>query len=427
MATTSKQVRAKVQAQQVQEVGLRVPYKVFTEREYFDLEQERLFRGKAWSFVGLEAEIPNSGDYKTTFIGQTPVIVTRAEDGSVHVMQNRCAHRGAQVCRKLRGNAASLECVYHQWSYDLKGNLIGVPFRRGIKGKGGMPKSFDMSRLGLNKLRVESVHGMVFATFSEEVEPLAEYLGPKAIAHIARLFGRPIRVLGDQRQYIHGNWKLYAENTRDPYHASLLHLFHATFGLYRSSQTGATVMDSRHRHSILTAQSSSNDDERDKKLFKDSRSFNSEFTLQDPSVLAGRKEFDDAVTLMILAVFPNVVVQQIANTLAVRQIVTHAENAFELVWTQFGYADDDEEMRRIRLKQSNLIGPAGFISMEDGEAVELVQGAVVRDQEQSSYIAMGGGEPVDSDHLVTESSIIGFWHYYREVLGLGDDFCAESA
>ncbi|WP_421842187.1 aromatic ring-hydroxylating dioxygenase subunit alpha [Marinobacter algicola] len=416
MTVTSNSAKAEVQ--DAEESGHRVPYKVFTERKYFDLEQERLFRGKTWSFVALEAEIPNSGDYKSTLMGQIPVIVTRAEDGSVHVMQNRCAHRGAQICRSLRGNTPTLECVYHQWAYDLTGNLIGLPFRRGIKGKGGMPKSFDMSKHGLNQLRVETLNGVIFATFSGEVEPLQEYLGPKTVEHLGRIFNRPIKVLGDQRQYIRGNWKLYAENTRDPYHASLLHLFHATFGLYRSSQTGASIMDGKLRHSMLYSQSSSNDEARDKEVFKDARSFDSDFQLNDPSVLAGRKEFDDPITLIIMALFPNVIVQQIANTLAVRQIVTYAEDEFELVWTQFGYADDDEDMQTIRRKQSNLIGPAGFISMEDGEAVELVHGAVVRDQEQTSYIAMGGDQAADADHLVTEGAIIGFWDAYREVMEL---------
>jgi anthranilate 1,2-dioxygenase large subunit len=87
------------------------------------------------------------------------------------------------------------------------------------------------------------------------------------------------------------------------------------------------------------------------------------------------------------------------------------------VWTQFGYADDDPEMDAIRLKQSNLIGPAGVISMEDGEAVEIVQQAVTPDRGAKSYIAMGGGGADDADHLVTEGAIIGFWQNYRKMVG----------
>lgn len=394
--------------------GFAVPYDVFTSPDVYAREQERIFRGENWSFVALEAEIPNSGDYKTTFIGDTPVVVTRDDEGGINVIQNRCAHRGALVCRELRGNAAHLECVYHQWAYDLKGKLLGVPFRRGVKGKGGMPKSFDLGAHGLDVLRTESLAGLVFATFSDEAPPLADYLGPTTVAAVTRIFNRPVAVLGDQRQFMHGNWKLYAENTRDPYHASLLHLFHNTFGLYRASQQGASVMDGDGRHSLLYTRASTTDEAVDREIYKDSRSLNSEFRLQDPSLLAGRADFDDDITLVILSIFPNVIVQQIANTLAVRQIVTHGEDGFELVWTHFGYADDDEEMRAIRIKQSNLIGPAGLISMEDGEAVEIVQKAVVRDREKASYIAMGGGRAEDAEHLVTEGAIIGFWEAYRQ-------------
>ncbi|MBI2801164.1 MAG: Rieske 2Fe-2S domain-containing protein [Gammaproteobacteria bacterium] len=398
--------------------GCRVPFEVFTSPAYYAREQAAIFQGPVWCFVGLECELPTPGDFKSTFIGDTPVIVTRDADGGVNVLQNRCAHRGALVCREPRGNAKHLECVYHQWAYDLRGKLQSVPFRRGIRGNGGMPECFNLADHGLDALRVETLNGLVFASFSTTVEPLRDYLGSLVVQSIERLFNRPITVLGDQRQYVHGNWKLYAENTRDPYHASLLHLFHNTFGLYRSSQTGACKMDTSHRHTLLYAKAGTSDAKADSAVYKDSRSLNTAFTLQDPSLLAGRQEFDDGVTLVILSVFPNLVVQQIANTLAVRHIVPQGAGAFELVWTHFGYADDDADMQRIRLKQSNLIGPAGFVAMEDGEAVEIVQRAVLRATGKHSYIAMGGGRAEDAEHLVTESAIVGFWESYRTLLGI---------
>jgi anthranilate 1,2-dioxygenase large subunit len=158
--------------------------------------------------------------------------------------------------------------------------------------------------------------------------------------------------------------------------------------------------------------------EADKAAYQDSRSLNTAFTLADPSVLAGRKEFDDGITLVILSVFPNLVVQQIANTLAVRQIVPYSVDSFELVWTHFGYADDDAAMQEIRLKQTNLIGPAGYVAMEDGEAVEIVQRAITRGADAHSWIAMGGGRAEDAEHLVTESAIVGFWENYRRLMGI---------
>lgn len=398
--------------------GCAVPYRLFTEQAWFAREQQRIFRGPLWSFVGLAIEVPQAGDFKTTYIGAIPVILLRDREGQLQVLENRCAHRGALVCRELRGNQARLSCVYHQWTYDLRGRLLGVPFRGGIGGRGGMPPDFDPAAHNLTRLRVEELHGLVFASFSEHSVTLSDYLGPMVVASIARLCARPLALLGDQRQFMHGNWKLYAENTRDPYHASLLHLFHNTFGLYRSSQTGACLLDDSHRHTMLYAKAATSDAQADGETYKDLRSYDTSFKLADPSVLAGRKEFDDGITLVILSVFPNLVLQQIANTLAVRQIVTHGVDGFELVWTHFGYADDDDALRAIRLKQANLIGPAGFVSMEDGEAVEIVQRAVREARDASSYIAMGGGVAEDAQHLVTESAIIGFWQAYRKVMGI---------
>ena len=398
--------------------GCAVPYAAFTERAYYEVEQAQIFRGPTWNFVGLEAELAQSGDFKSTFIGEMPVIVTRDRDGELHVLRNRCAHRGALVCRVARGNAQRLQCVYHQWNYDLSGRLLGLPFRGGVAGQGGMPANFELAAHNLEQLQVATLHGLIFASFDPTVEALIDYLGPMVCASIARIFKRPLTILGDQRQYMRGNWKLYCENTRDPYHASLLHLFHNTFGLYRASQTGACLMDSRHRHTMLYTKSATSRVDLDQEIYRDSRSYDTNFKLADPSLLAGRAEFDDGITLVILSIFPNVIVQQIANTLAVRQIVTDGTDGFELVWTHFGYADDDEEMQGMRLKQANLIGPAGLISMEDGEAVEIVQRAVRQDQDKTSYIAMGGGRIEDTAHLTTESAIIGFWDYYRSLMGI---------
>ncbi len=400
--------------------GCAVPYAVFNDPQYYQREQVQIFRGEAWSFVGLEAEVPRAGDFKATFVGDTPVIITRDQSGALNVLQNRCAHRGALICREPRGNVPRLQCVYHQWAYDLRGALKGVPFRGGVGGNGGMPASFDMANHSLDCLRVETLNGLIFASFSTTVPPLREYLGTMVVASIDRLFNRPIEILGDQRQYMHGNWKLYAENTRDPYHASLLHLFHNTFGLYRATQTGATLMDPQHRHTMLYTKAATSDAKTDAEVYKDVCSYDAGFKLQDPSLLAGRAEFADGITLVILSIFPNVVIQQIANTLAVRQINPHKVDGFELVWTHFGYVDDDAELRDIRIKQSNLIGPAGLISMEDGEAVEIVQRAIVRDGDKTSYIAMGGGRAEDSAHLVTEASIIGFWDHYKAIMNIED-------
>jgi anthranilate 1,2-dioxygenase large subunit len=394
----------------------RVPYQVFVDPAIYAREQERIFRGPTWSYVALEAELPNPGDFKATFIGDTPVVICRDREGELHAFVNRCAHRGALVCREMRGNRNTHVCVYHQWSYDLRGNLIGVPFRRGIEGKGGYPATFDPSRITLPQLRVATYNGVVFASFSRETEALEDYLGPVQRPWFDRVFNRPLRVLGYSRQFIRANWKLYAENTRDPYHASLLHLFHTTFGIYRSSQGGGCMMDDTRRHSMLRAFKRTETAEVAAYQGANLRTYQKGYTLADPSLLASRKEFDVELTNSIHAIFPSLVIQQIFNTLATRHILPKSPDAFELLFTFFCYADDDEDMLQKRIKQANLVGPAGYISMEDGYAAEIVQQAIARDQDACSLLELGGVDAEDAEDLVNEAAIRGFWSYYRQIM-----------
>jgi phenylpropionate dioxygenase-like ring-hydroxylating dioxygenase large terminal subunit len=110
----------------------------------------------SWQFLTLAGELPKPGDYLTTFLGETPIIVTRGHDGEIRAMLNRCTHRGNLVCLRRRGHAENLTCVYHAWRYDLAGNLDSVAFRRGVAGKGGMPESFRLEQHGLKKLALRS-------------------------------------------------------------------------------------------------------------------------------------------------------------------------------------------------------------------------------------------------------------------------------
>ena len=394
-----------------------VPYQVFCDPAMYAREQERIFRGPTWSYVGLEAEVANPGDFKSTFVGDTPIVVSRDKVGRLHAFVNRCAHRGAMVCRESRGNRATHTCIYHQWSYNQQGDLIGVPFRTGIHHQGGYPADFDLAQHSLRKLQVDTYKGLIFASFSAEVESLADYLGPAMQPWLDRVFNRPVQVLGYARQFIHANWKLYSENVKDPYHASLLHLFHTTFGIYRSSQGGGVIMDEAGRHSMLRAYKKTEQEEIAAYTGKNIRSYQTDYTLADPSLLTSRKEFEVELTNHIQMIFPCLVVQQIQNTLATRHILPKGPGQFELLFTFFGYDDDDEEIRNIRLKQANLVGPAGYISMEDGYATELVQQAIAREKDACSLLAFGGTGRENQENLLTESAIRGYWHYYHDIMG----------
>jgi len=400
----------------------RVPFRLYHDPEIYEQEQQRIFRGPTWNYLGLDVEIPNPGDFQTTFVGDTSVVVNRDGDGRVHAFVNRCAHRGGMVRRETRGNATDHTCAYHRWCYDLQGNLMGVPFRRGVRGKGGLPDDFDISQHCLRKLRVDSFKGLIFGTFSDETEPLLDYLGEPAVAYFERAFSRPIHVLGYTRQVIHGNWKLYWENVKDHYHGSLLHEFQAVFGLSRHTQEGGSKMDRHHRNSHMYAIRDSDSDEEAHQAHQSEKVRDDHFALLEPDVVKYYPEWDDGVTFNAVTIFPNSSYHQLQNTLFIRQYRTRSPDCFEVYATTYGYDDDDEAMARHRLIQSNQVGPGGLVSMDDGAATEMIQKATLREQDAYTVVEMGGrGEIKDADFKVNEMPIRGFWAGYAEMMGLAPE------
>src|SRR6266852_2407927 len=395
----------------------RVPYRLYHDVDTYEREQERIFRGPTWHFLALAAEIPGNGDFRATQVGDTPVIVNRDASGAIHAFVNRCAHRGALVRRESSGNATEHTCIYHQWCYRLDGSLNSIPFRRGIRGKGGLDAGFDMAAHGLRKLRVASINGALFGTLADHAEPLEDYLGASVLAQLRRLFDRPVRVLGYNRQRIRANWKLYDENTRDNYHASLLHEFLVTFGLDRSTQIGGVKMDARHRHNLTWAEAESDTDEFAHQAYAGARVRNDFLSLKEPSLIAFHPERDDKLNIAITSVFPSAVFVQISNSLAVRQIRPRGVDEVEVFQTMLGYADDSPEMTQYRLRQANLVGPAGLVSMEDGEAIEIAHRASKPDLDRTTVIELGGAGAIsDRDYRVTDVPLRGFWSYYAELL-----------
>ena len=395
----------------------RVPYWVYQDESIYALEQERIYRGATWNFLGLEAELPKAGDFKTTFVGDMPVVVTRDEKGALNCFENRCAHRGALLCLKGRGNLKEIACVYHNWTYDLRGNLTGVAFRHGIKGQGGMPAEAQPESQAPRKLRVTEYCGLVFATLSDATPPFERYVGAEVAARIRRVMSKPVRVLGGYAQALPSNWKLYFENVKDTYHASLLHLFFSTFRLNRLEQKGGVIVggDGGSHVSFTMMKTDSSGDEYEKAGM---RSVSGGYRLEAPQMLESVDEHGDGITLQILTVFPGFVLQQIMNCLAVRQVLPKGVAQTELAWTAFGYAGDDEAMTERRMKQANLIGPSGYISLEDGAATGFVQRGVRGAASLASVVEMGGASVESNESRVTETSVRGLWQQYRRHMGL---------
>ncbi len=397
----------------------RIPFGAYTDEALHRRELERFFYKQHWCYVGLEAEIPNPGDFKRTAVGERSVILTRAADGSVHVVENVCAHRGMAFCRERHGNRKEFVCPYHQWNYTLKGDLQGVPFRRGVKqdGKvhGGMPADFRTEDNGLNKLKVAVRGGVVFASFDHGVESLEDFMGPAILHWFDRLFdGRQLKILGYNRQRIPGNWKLMQENIKDPYHPGLLHTWFVTFGLWRADNKSQLVMDERHRHAAMI---STRGAQGKAAQVTQVSSFKESMQLEDPRFLDIVPEpWWGGPTAVMTTLFPSVILQQQVNSVSTRHIQPDGHGAFFFEWTHFAFEDDTEEMVQRRLRQANLFGPAGFVSADDGEVIELSQMGFESKPWHRTLAELGGRTVEDTDHMVTETLIRGMYDYWRQVM-----------
>ncbi|WP_192813247.1 FAD-dependent oxidoreductase [Oceanibaculum indicum] len=397
----------------------RVPDWVYTDDHIYGLEVEKIFKGRTWNYVGLEAEIPNPGDFTRSFVGPVPVVVSRDEEGGINVFENRCSHRAAEFCRELRGNVQEFVCPYHQWSYDLKGNLAGVPFRRGVDGKGGMPADFDPADHHPRKLSVTTRGGVIFASYAEDMEPFDVYLGPEMTREFDATFdGRKLVVLGYYRNTLPGNWKLYHENLKDPYHATLLHTFLVTFGLLVAGNKSQMLCDASGRHGAMcSAKSDGKNVSADAK--KEMRAYKEGMQLEEPRFMDFVPEFDSPWSVTMSTIWPNLIVQREMNTLGVRHIVPEGPNQFTMIWTMFGFEGDDEEMTRHRLRQGNLMGPAGFLGLEDNEAMKFVQDGMKHVPGGEHLVALDPGTATGTaDTLISESAIRAMYKHWRDVIGV---------
>jgi len=397
----------------------RIPFWAYTDEDTYRRELERFFYSGHWCYVGLEAEIPNSGDFKRTVIGERSVIVTRAADGEIYVVENVCAHRGVRFCRERFGNRKDFTCPYHQWNYDLKGNLVGVPFRRGVKldGKvnGGMPADFDPKQHGLTQLKVAVRNGVIFASFDHDVPSLEAYLGPTILRYFDRVFdGRQLTILGYSRQRIPGNWKLMQENIKDPYHPGLLHTWFVTFGLWRADNRSELKMDEHFRHAaMISTRGTGGKGE----VTSGVSSFKDQMHLHDDRFLdVVHEDWWGAPTAVMMTLFPSVIIQQQVNSVSTRHIQPNGHGSFDFVWTHFGIAGDSEAMTRRRLRQANLFGPAGFVSADDGEVIEFSQEGFEQKPFHRTIAELGGREVGETDHMVTETLIRGMYQYWRRVM-----------
>jgi phenylpropionate dioxygenase-like ring-hydroxylating dioxygenase large terminal subunit len=404
----------------------RVHGSAYTSQDVFEEEIDRIF-SEGWVYVAHESEIPTEGDYVTRKMGRQPVIVSRAKDGEVHVMANRCAHRGNRLCNADAGNSSSFKCPYHGWVFANDGSLTAIPMKQALGDR------HDQVRAELslaNCERVDSYGGFIFASFAAQGITLLEHLGgaTSAIDRLNNLSptGRIQLTAGWMKHHQLCNWKMVIENNVDGYHALFTHqsMYEAVRPAkvsHQPTKVDVIVRDMGMGHSEID-------------YAEEYLKLNEEFVWFgriQPSKLpkyldAMRTEYGEERTHHALVVgpphtliFPNLFLAEM-NIMTVEPIGPGESIAY----TTAALIPGQEEMNsRILRRCEGAMGPSGFLIADDGEIAARNQlGLAAKNPE---WVTLNRGF---ESELTNETGILsydksaetpqrGFWRHWGDVMG----------
>jgi len=393
---------------------------LYTDRSIFSRELAKIWY-TTWVFVGHESEVPEPNDYVRKRLGLQDVVMTRDKDGEVHLLLNRCAHRGNQVCDDDKGNSSSFRCPYHGWTYRNTGELLGYPYNQGYGGKNKLD-------LGMGKVpRVASYQGFVFGSFAEEGPSLVEHLGAAA-GEIDRLVGlspegRVELSAGWLQHKTKANWKLLAENETDGYHPQFVH--GSIFGV-TGSPIGALYSDASTAVTRNLGNGHSENDLRPefRKFAEPMRWFGTtEDRVPDYVAAMRAKHGAEAERLMIegaphVMIFPNLFIAEIQvfniQPVAVGECIQYS--------TAVQLAGAPELNQRMISQSIGSVGPAGMLLADDTEMYERNQRGVETLSPEWLDVRRGlQRERTDENGFTIgtatdETGMRGFWSHYKSLM-----------
>lgn len=403
----------------------RVSGALYTAPDIFEEELERIWE-RDWIYLGHESQIAEPRQFFCRRMGREPVIVTRAPDGGIHVLINRCAHRGNAVCLENEGRAGSFRCIYHGWNYAHDGSLLYVPYESGY-GSG-----FDRSRSGLPRVPRIGVHrGFIFASLAAEGVDLRTHLGrtwdyindfcdlaPEGTVDLSR---------GCLKTIVHGNWKMVYENICDGYHPPQLH--RSVFTIAR--RDGLVIDAAFGDESLIVTR-----DLGDGHIMLDFAASNrriggatfdvggsvsqGEIDKYHASLRAclGQGRADELLSRgsSNVGIFPNLGLLfqdvRVIEPVAVDQTIIYNYPAL--------LDGAPDEINRARLFQEiRAYGPAGSVGPDDHEIYDRTQSALARGKDQWILISRGmERESHDADGTTVsrasdETAQRAFWHSYK--------------
>ena len=390
-----------------------------TSEELFQRERELIFN-RCWIYLGHESEVEEPGDYRRRTVAGRPLFFTRGRDGEVRVFLNTCPHRGALICRRDGGNAEVLQCFYHAWTFNTHGELIGVP------GEDAYGPWFDRGELGLRQPpRVESYRGFIFVSFNPLVVDLVTYLAGARdyLDLIVDQAEDGMRVVAGSNKYgTKANWKLLGENSLDGYHLPTTHRTYVEYIASLGTDDTGVTMDARppgvsralgNGHCVA------------ENLAVNGRPIARWHPLygeeaKEPMARARQRLVDEygeerayrmTDISRNLLIYPNLVINDIV-AVTIRYYEPLAADEMEVTAWHLVPNGESESMLANRLDSFlTFLGPGGFATPDDVEALESCQAGFRASEVEWSDISRGmlKPEPGTSDEL----QMRGFWRQWH--------------
>jgi benzoate/toluate 1,2-dioxygenase alpha subunit len=334
---------------------------VYVEPDIYKAEIDRVF-AKTWQWIAHDSEMPDAGDYVSAIIAGRSVVVTRNKANELNAFYNTCTHRGAALTEKTKGNCGDrFVCMYHGWTFDTAGKLIGAPWPKAYG------PDFNKSGYDIPTISLDTHGGNIFVCLDPDVAPLTEFLG-EAAPYIESFTGEH-EALGRVRWMIDGNWKLWHENFRDNYHPEFTHNLVGTG--YRGVKVAGRNLDLPPAHGLLAFPMQRDSSEIEKAMNKIG-GLNVDLG-NSPAWARPPFDLDIDAENRILAVFPNLDFQNMAaggilNMLQVLRPLSVDRTVVEAL--VFGPKGESAEARQWRLERSlDTQAASGKVSGDDNEAV----------------------------------------------------------
>jgi phenylpropionate dioxygenase-like ring-hydroxylating dioxygenase large terminal subunit len=386
----------------------RIDRRIYVDENIYRQEMEQIF-ARTWQYVGHANELRNPGDFLCATIGGQPLVICRGDDLALRAFFNTCAHRGAELTSKRRGNAGKVfRCMYHGWSYDLHGKLIGVPYRDAYG------PDFDSQAHGLVPAHLQTFGGMMFVSVDPQVEALEDYLGEAA--PYLKKYCENTEVIGRIRWSYEGNWKLWQENFADNYHPEFTHPWvrdaqwgYANEGASRQLDSGHGLLEWPQKPLYLDRLAAGL---KEASGLEVDPSKNPEYEF--PPVPLNEQEPD-----VVLTVFPNFDLQYFAGGAAtiiqIKRPLAVDRTLVELL--SLAPVDEAREARQWRLERSaGIQATSGKVTADDMEALARCQRGMAARAVRWSNMERGQ-EPGKAGKTRDEYSLRSFYAGWERYMG----------